>query len=186
MAGVFDIPEFKAGQDVRDIRDQLNRLRRAIIALQPCDSADIKANCTERGTTHRLARRPIASESTHPFLVVDASTESPAAAKVTVIFGQVNSLTPTIATVALDTDPAPTLTVITGVVYLKVNLDANAIATSVEVLNAASLPASTATEGYITLATLTVAANAITALDQSVTHSLQFLRCNDQDVFGAV
>jgi hypothetical protein len=88
--------------------------------------------------------------------------------------------------VALDTDPAPTLTVITGVVYLKVNLDANAIATSVEVLNAASLPASTATEGYITLATLTVAANAITALDQSVTHSLQFLRCNDQDVFGAV
>lgn len=122
----------------------------------------------------------------HPFKVLDASTTGPSVAKVRVIFGQVNSITPTMDGDDLDADPAPELIVVTGVVYLELTLDGAGLVTAVEVLNAATLPASTATEGYITLATVVVTSDQVTAINQSVTASLQYLRCNDVDIFGAV
>lgn len=70
MPGIFDIPEFKPGQDIRGIRGQLNQLRRAVLALRPCNTGDIKATCTENGTTMRLGKKILASgtdSSTCPF-----------------------------------------------------------------------------------------------------------------------
>jgi hypothetical protein len=80
MPSLFDIPEFKVGQDVRDMRDQLNRMRRAIKAVQPCDSADIKSTCTERGTTWRLAKKIFAGGSSPeecPFDITITETAGP-------------------------------------------------------------------------------------------------------------
>jgi hypothetical protein len=111
----------------------------------------------------------------HPFRVADATTGG--TARVAVRFGQVNSITPTIGGVALDYSTPPTLVVISGVVYLRVNLDGDGLITSAIIGNAATLPAATSTEGYLTLATVTVAANAVASLAQSVTHSLGHQKC---------
>jgi hypothetical protein len=69
--------------------------------------------------------RPAASMRaaySHPFQVLDASTPTPAA-KVVVVFGQVNSITPTIGGTAINNATPPTLTVVSGTVYLNVTLD---------------------------------------------------------------
>jgi hypothetical protein len=122
----------------------------------------------------------------HPFQVTDASTNAGAAVRVR--FGQVNSVTPTIddgGDTPLDTSPAPVLSVISGVVYLEVLLDEDGLVTSAEVLNAATLPdpveysESTPGKAYVTLATVTVADDAVTAINQSVTHSLGFQKCGE-------
>lgn len=128
------------------------------------------------GTTLEAAKAKAASAATHPFQVVDASTAAPAA-KVRVVFGQVNSITPTIDATYLDYDP--TLTVVSGVVYLKVNLDGDGLVASAEIGNAAALPADTATEGHLTLANVNVAADAVIAISQSVTHSLGHQKCGE-------
>lgn len=131
------------------------------------------------GSTDNLAVQPF------PFEVVDAS--SAGAAKVSVTFGQVNSITPKIGGTALDAATPPLLTVITGVVYLNCTLDTAGVVTAVVVANAATQPANTATHGYITLANVTVASNAITALSQAVSYSLQCRRCGVSDIhFWAV
>ncbi len=93
MPGLFDIREFKTGQDVRFIRDQLNALRRAVMALKPCDSADIKAKCTERGTTYRIARKLAAGSESCPF---DISIDSDEDGILTATFraGTINQLLP--------------------------------------------------------------------------------------------
>ncbi len=138
------------------------------------------------GTTIEAASAALlAAAASHLFQVENASTSTPAA-KVRVRFGQVNSITPTIGGTALDADPAPTLTVISGVVYLQVNLDVDGLVATAVIANGAVLPAQTDTEGYLTLATVTVAADAVTAINQSVTHSLQHLFCGGVSIFGAV
>lgn len=121
------------------------------------------------------------SEMTHPFQVVDASTETQA--KVRVVFGQVHSVTPTIGGDPLDADPddPPLLNVENGVVYLAVVLDADddyAI-TSASIHCDGTLPDEDATHGYITLATVTVDDGVLTAINQSVTHSLGHQKCGE-------
>jgi len=113
----------------------------------------------------------------HPFRLRNASTISPAAAKVRVRFGQVNSITPTIGGVPLDAAEPPALTVVSGVVYLRVEVDVDGLVTAATIASAAELPADTATLGHLTIGTVTVASNKITAGNQSVTHSLQHRRC---------
>jgi len=111
----------------------------------------------------------------HPFLVYDAS--SGGTPKVGVIFGQINSITPTIGGTALDNATPPELTVATGVVYLRAEVDGNGLVIAVIVANAAALPANTSTYGYITLATVTASGTEVTAISQSVTHSLGHQKC---------
>lgn len=111
----------------------------------------------------------------HPFLVSDASTGG--SAYVRVRFGQVNSVTPTIGGTALDHASPPSLAVVSGVVYLVVTTDGDGLVTAAGIGNAASLPASDATYGYLTLAAVTVSGGAVTALSQSVTHSLGHQKC---------
>jgi hypothetical protein len=113
---------------------------------------------------------------TFPFWVYDASTAI--AAKVGVWFGQVNSVTPTIGGTALDNATPPVLSsLVSGVVYLKVLLNTDGTTASAEIHNAASLPAQTATEAYLTIATITVSGTNVTAINQSVTFSLGHERC---------
>jgi len=151
---------------------------RYLRAITPLGGPGVRRRQWAGGTTLEAAPgvtlRDVAQG--HPFLVTDASTES--VAKVAVQFGQVNSITPTIGGVALDDASTPVLTVSTsGVIYLAVVVDVDGIVTAVTVNNAATLPAADATHGYITLATVAVSGAAITALNQSVTHSLGHQKC---------
>ncbi len=153
---------------------------RYLRSITPRSGPGVRVNGGGGGTTFSasiVARQPSAS---HPFKVLNASTATEA--KVRVVFGQVNSITPTIATVALGTDPAPELTVVSGVVYLKITVDEETgVVSTAEIGNAATLPASTVTEGYLTLAEVTVASDAVTAINQAVTHSLGSRRCGTND-----
>lgn len=131
------------------------------------------------GTTISVAAArctaPAEAES-HPFKVFDASTSAPAA-KVRVVYGQVNSITPTIDGTALDDATPPMLTVVTGVIFLKVTFDLDGIVTAAIVGNAATLPSDDATHGHITLASVNVTDGVVTAISQSVTFSLACERC---------
>ncbi len=151
---------------------------RYLRAITPRGGPGVRVAGSSGGTTFSAAPGGLAAvAAAHPFEVLDASTTGPAAAKVTVRFGQVNSVTPTTGGSAPDADPAPALTVVSGVVYLRVNLDVDGIVTSAEILSGATLPAQTETEGYLTLATVTVASDAVTAINQAVTHSLGHQLC---------
>lgn len=113
----------------------------------------------------------------HPFQVLDASSNG--SAKVQVVFGQVNSLTPSINGTGLGENPAdpPLLQVATGPVYLAVILDSNGRITSASIHNNGSLPEADPTHGYLTLATVTASQGGLTAINQSVTHSLGHQKC---------
>lgn len=107
-----------------------------------------------------------------PFRVYQSS-----ASKVKVVFGQVNSITPTIGGTALDAGTAPELTIsVDGVIYLDVTVDGSGAPTAVTVNNAATIPANNSTHGRITLATVTDSSGILT-LNQSVTQSLQIAKC---------
>ncbi len=116
--------------------------------------------------------------ASHPFQVLGANTSTEP--KISVVFGQVNSLTPTVGGYEIGTDDPPTLRVATGVVYLAVILNANGAITSTSIHNDASLPEADSTHGYITLARVTVTSNKVTALYQSVTHSLGHQKCGSK------
>jgi hypothetical protein len=156
---------------------------RYLRAITPTGGPGVLVREYAGGTTFQAApARPGGSiASIFPFKVLDASDDTPAA-KVSVVFGQVNDVTPTMDGHALDADPAPTLEVISGVIYLKCTLDGTGAVTGVEVLNAAAKPADDATHAYITLATVTVASDAVTAINQSVTHSLRLRKCGVADM----
>lgn len=157
---------------------------RYLRAITPRPSGSVRVRTTAGGTTFDAAlpaRAGGSAQWTHPFQVLDASTATPAA-KVTIRFGQVNSITPTIGGTAMDADPAPTLTVISGVVYLACTLNGAGAITAAAIANAAAQPANDATHGYLTLATVTVASDAVTAINQAVTHSLQMRKCGVADM----
>lgn len=118
------------------------------------------------------------SSAAHPFQVLGANTSTEP--KISVVFGQVNSITPTIGGYAIGTDDPPALRVATGVVYLAVILNANGAITSASIHNDATLPTADATHGYLTLAMVTVTSNAVTAISQSVTHSLGHQKCGSK------
>ncbi len=121
----------------------------------------------------------------HPFRVTDASSEEDGP-QVTIRFGQVNSITPTIDDTPLDEIPAPKLAVVSGVIYLKVTTDEEGAVEAVEIESDETLPVASETEGYLTLATVTVADGAVTAINQSVMHSLQCLFCGGKHIFGGL
>lgn len=128
-------------------------------------------------STSGLANPARPTQIDHPFRLRNASTTAPAAAKVRVRFGQVNSITPTIDGVPLNAAEPPALTVVTGVIYLRVEVDVEGVVTAATIASAAELPADTATYGHLTIGEVTVADNKITVGYQSVTHSLQHRRC---------
>lgn len=126
---------------------------------------------------------PSTSTTNHPFRVRKAS-----ATQVIVVFGQVNSITPTISGVALNNSTAPKLTISTnGVVYLECSVDGSGNITAVAVKNAASLPSATSSYAYITLASIALSGGSISSISQSVTASLQCAKCGTTTYyFGAV
>ena len=133
--------------------------------------------------TALLSTPPSPVAASYPFKVQKSGT-----ATVRVIFGQVNSITPTIGGTALDAATPPNLTITTGgVVYLECTINGSGNVTAVAVKNASSLPAATSGYAYITLATVTYSGGAVTALAQSVTHSMQCAKCGATTYyFGAV
>jgi len=109
------------------------------------------------------------------FQVVDAS--SGGAAKVTVTFGQVNSITPTIGGTSIAAGTPPTLAIGSGtarVVYLRFEIDPSDWSNvGCIIAEASSLPADDNTYGYLTLAEVDASGSAVTAIRQSVLFSLQ-------------
>lgn len=120
------------------------------------------------------------SSAAHPFQVLGANTSTEP--KISVVFGQVNSITPTIGGYEIGTDDPPTLRVETGVVYLAVIFDVSGKVTSASIHNGAALPDDDVTHGYLTLARVTVTKNAVTDIRQSITHSLGVRRCGVSDI----
>jgi hypothetical protein len=149
---------------------------RYLRAITPRSSPTIAISTLSNGTTFRGDRKRGATTSDRlPFEVYDASTLTEA--KVGVFFGDVHSITPTMGGIALDTVPPPTMAVITGEIYLRVDLDGDGQVISASIGNAADLPANTETEGYRRLGTVTVTDVAVTAIAQAVTHSLEHQKC---------
>ncbi|WP_414664907.1 hypothetical protein [Horticoccus sp. 23ND18S-11] len=160
---------------------------RYLRAITPRSGPGVRVREYAGGTVFEAAEAVsrIAAQIGHPFLVTDATTET--TAKVAVQFGQVNSITPTIGGTALDDATPPVLTVASGIVYLAVVVDGTGLITSASIHNDTTLPAADATHGYITLATVTVASSAVTAINQAVSGSLQHLMCGeDVHLFGSV
>lgn len=97
MADLFDLPEFRIGDDLRTIRPQLEALRRAVLALRPGLSADIYPNVTARGTTYGLRRRlggsSAAAAEDCPFDITITETAGPIYTA-TFRAGTINSLLP--------------------------------------------------------------------------------------------
>ena len=129
------------------------------------------------------------ASATHPFKVLNAST--PGTPKVKVTFGQVNSVTPTINDIELDADPKdpPLLTVVTGIVYLRVRLYKDGTIDKATIHCKDKVPEGETEAvqlGYLTLATVTVTKNSVTAINQAVTHSLGHQKCGVRHNFWGV
>lgn len=159
---------------------------RYLRSITPRPSVEIQVDRGPNGTTFRP--RPVpqvkraASGDSFPFQIVDASTSDPAAAKVTVVYGTVNNLVPTIGGSPLNTDPAPVLSVATGHVYLDCTIgETDGLATAVAVANAADVPEDTSTHAYISIGHVTVVDGAVTLVNQGVQHSLWHQRCPADD-----
>jgi hypothetical protein len=111
------------------------------------------------------------------------------AATVIVTPGTYHSVVPTIGGTAINAATPPQLTITTtGVIYahlIMTDTTTNAV-TSVEILNAASLPTSTATDVYQTIATVTLTAGVIAAPANALAGSQDLLRCGSSFAFGSV
>lgn len=117
----------------------------------------------------------------HPFKVVNRSDDEDA--RIGVVFGQVNSLTPTLGGDDLDADPSPSIVVTTsGVIYLRVSFDVDGVVINADIHNDEELPGADASYGYITLATITLDDDKITAINQAVSFSLGCRRCGVSDI----
>lgn len=119
---------------------------------------------------------------THPFQLSDAT--SAGTAKVKILFGMVNGITPTGMTA-----PSLTLTVgSSGYVVLAVTTDASGVATSAAISIAASMPSDTSTLGHIGLGYVTknTGPTSVTC-SQSVSGSLAHMMCGTTThLFGSV
>lgn len=143
-------------------------------------SKSVMVRRTPSGTILEVTQPPISSApasipTTHPFQVIDASDGS---AKVRVVYGQVDGVTPTMAGSPLNTVPAPTLFVGSGLIVLRVSVE-DGFVESADILHVSELPEDTETEGHITLAELMVAGDSVSAVFQSVTHSLGHQKCGE-------
>lgn len=156
-----------------------NALRAQLISQRVTGSAGVLSSQFSGGSTlAALGLPPVVRRSqVTPFRVLDASTSAPAA-KVTVYYGTVNGFVPTIGGTSIFSAPPPELTVVTGTVYLDATVDAAGTVTAVIITNAASTPSDTSTHKYRTVASVTVASNAVTAIGQSAMSSLTLYVCN--------
>lgn len=112
-----------------------------------------------------------------------------AAAEVFVTPGTYNSVMPTIGGVAINNATPPKLTIaFTGVIYAHLTMTDTTtnLVTSVEILNAATLPASTATDVYQTIATVVLTAGVISPPTNVLAGSQSLLRCGSSFAFGSV
>lgn len=121
-----------------------------------------------------------------PFLI-----EIKSATTVTIRYGQVNNITPTIGGMNLDNNNPPILTVnTTGTrdIYLNCTLDGSQNITAITVETAASTPPSTLSNAYLTLGNVTVDATPkiIGDPNQSVQSSENFLYCSGAWLFGSI
>lgn len=153
---------------------------RYLRSITPRGGLGVRVSTTANGTTFSAAEQSAgrggAAEGDHPFKVTDATDATNG--RVSVVFGQVNSVTPTIGGTALNAGPDPiVLANGTWVIYLKVTVDAEGLITAAIIDATYPLPANDETYGHLTLAIVTVAANAVTAIHQSVTHSLGHQKC---------
>lgn len=160
--------------------DDFNKLRAQLEAQRITGAAGVLASGFSGGSTLAALGLPTVVRRTPvaPFKLVDVSTTGPDAAKVSVVYGTVNNFVPTIGGVSIFTTPAPTLTVVTGTVYLDATVDGAGAVTAVIIANAATTPADTTTHKYKTLGSVTVTSNAVTAIAQSVITSLNLYLCN--------
>lgn len=159
-------------------------------ALRLCTSYDIDARVAPEGTLASL-RNPqggggISRPAGRTLLVYDASTSTPKAAKISVTYGQINNVTPTVGGSSLRIFPAPTLTVVSGVIYLEATVDAAGVLTALEIKNADTVPEPTSTKGYLVLAEVTVTDGAITALNPACWNIFRMAKCGgtQYDWFG--
>lgn len=172
---VLPLP-FQRGQALKAA--DLEMLRTSIaFALDGMIGAGPGLLIAKRGSKWIISAERTGNSVSHPFKLINASTTAPAA-KVSVIYGTVNNFVPTIGGVSLFTDPAPTLTVVTGTVYLDATVDGAGTVTAVVIANAATTPADTTTRKYKTIGSVTVASNAVTAIAQNVITSLTLYLCN--------
>ncbi len=172
----------RPGQRVAEVMtaERLNAMMLAIRGLARGDNIVSGLGVRSRGVAEGVMLSAIgdsgSNAGSHPFKVINAT--SGGSPKVRVVFGQVNSITPTIGGTALDHSTPPKLTLTTsGVVYLIVNLDGSGNILTATVNNAASLPSAGALTGYLTLATVTISGGVVLAINQSVTHSLGHQKC---------
>lgn len=175
--------ELRKGQKLS--ADWLNQLLRYVGGITLRSSPGVLVSISPNGTTITITAkgRGGGSSENHPFRVINASTES--AAKVSVVYGQVKNITPTMGGTPLSSSAPPTMAVVSGTVYLDVTVDSSTgLPTSVAVGNAAATPADTSTHAYLTLAAVTVVGSAVTAINQSVTHSLGFQRCGSGTLYN--
>lgn len=117
-------------------------------------------------------------------LVYDAS--EPSDAKVSVTFGQINGVTPTIGGTAISAATPPTLAVVTGAVYLHAVIDTDGIITALTIENAATMPDDTDVDGYLTLALVTVASGVVSLIQPAAWNLLQMQICGSVADEGAV
>lgn len=107
--------------------------------------------------------------------VYDNST--PSDVKISVTFGQINGETPTIGGTAISATTPPSLAVVSGAVYLHVTVDTSGVITALTIENSATMPDDTNTEGYLTLALVTVTGSSITSIQHAAWNLLQMQVC---------
>jgi hypothetical protein len=172
----------------------LNELRAFTLSRQPLPSETADLHETPGGTQILVRSQPSAaggaSASTHPFLLVDASTTGPTVVKVRCYSGMVNALDPvTIGPFEASDDPPFTVVVTNGqTVYLDLTLSYSSGTgiwsyTSYNVAAAASLPSATATRAYLSLGTVTVSGGSVTAITGGVAGNIGHERCGNSTTY---
>lgn len=120
---------------------------------------------------------------THAFQLSDATAAG--AAKVKILFGMVNGLTP--GGMGDPSETSLTLTVgSSGYVVLAVTTNTSGVATSAAISISSSMPADTSTSGHIALGYVTNGTSSVTC-SQSVSGSLAHMMCGGTThLFGSV
>lgn len=127
--------------------------------------------------------------TTHPFLVIDASTTGPDVAKVRIYSGTINAMDQVAnGPFSAGDDPVLTKTVTNGQhVYVDITLSYNSTTgvwsyTSFTI-TAGALPSATPTHAYYSLGTVVVASNAVTSIGGGVSGNIGHERCGDSTTY---
>ncbi len=185
--GLKKLPHWDKGDRIKAV--DLNALAQAISVVlnvqPPLFIKNINGNIclyVKAGTS--------SDEALTPFLIQIATTT-----KITVRYGQVNNITPTMNGTPLDNNNPPQLTVSSegnNDIYLDLTIDSGGNITAMVVGTAATTPentfvSGTGGHGYLTLGNVTITAGKITGSpNQSVTNSQNMQCCGDNPRFGAI